>query len=273
MDAIHLSTVDGYKISAVVTRAERRDVVIWMHGITVDKDEYLGFFRDGAKWLGAEGISSIRFDFRGHGQSSGSSLDFSIIGQNLDVRAVVEFVHREFSPNARIHVIATSFGAPTAIFAAARYVESIESVSLIAPVLSYRRTFLEPETEWAKELFSEEQLRRLDESGRLYFEPEFCIGPRLVEEMQVIRPDIALAELQQRVLAVHGNRDSMVPFDATVQVCGGLDHVTLVALEGADHGFMHEGDDEGVGPQSIANRERLYRKCEENIRCALNTVS
>lgn len=273
MEDIRLHTVDGFDIAAVLTRADPRDVVLWMHGITVNKDEYLGFFRDGAQWLASQGITSIRFDFRGHGQSSGSSLDFSIVGQNLDVRAVIDFIQREFSLHVRIHVIGASFGAPPAIFAAARYFDSIESVSLISPVLSYRRTFLEPETEWAKELFSEEQLRRLDDSGRLYFDSEFCISPRLVEEMQIIRPDVALAELQQRVLAVHGNRDSMVPFDATVRVCGGLEHVTLVILDGADHGFMQEGDDEGVSPQSIANKERVYRTLEEHIRCRLNTTS
>ena len=80
MEDIRLSTVDGFDIAAVLTRADPRDVVLWMHGITVNKDEYLGFFRDGAQWLASQGITSIRFDFRGHGQSSGSSLDFSIVG-------------------------------------------------------------------------------------------------------------------------------------------------------------------------------------------------
>lgn len=273
MEHLRLSTVDGYDIAAVLTRAGTRDVVIWMHGITVDKDEYLGFFRDGAKALASQGISSIQFDFRGHGQSSGSSLDFSIVAQNLDVQAVVEFIQRQVSRKARIHVVGASFGAPAAIFAAARYIDRVASVSLISPVLSYRRTFLEPETEWAKELFSARQLRRLGDSGRLYFDSEFCISPRLVEEMRIIRPDIALGDLQQRVLAVHGTRDSMVPFNATAQVCRGLEHVTLVTLDGADHGFMQEGDDEGITPQSIANKEGIYRKLEENVLCTLNTTS
>src|SRR5205823_6108059 len=184
--------------------------------------EYLGLFREGAQWLGDRGITSIRFDFRGHGESSGSSLDFSIVGQNLDARAVMEFAQGEFPLAARIHLVGASFGAPPAIFTAARYSDRIASVCLISPVLSYRRTFLEPETEWAKELFSNDRLRRLDETGRLYFDSKFCIGQRLVEEMRIIRPDAALSELQQRVLAIHGNRDSMVPYDATSQACGRL---------------------------------------------------
>lgn len=267
MEEFRLHTLDGYHIAAVLTRADSSDVVIWTHGISVDKDEYLGFFRDGAQWLARKGITSIRFDFRGHGGSSGSSLDFSIVGQNLDTRAVIEFVQQEFSGRARIHVVGASFGAAPAIFAAARYSDTIESVALISPVLSYVRTFLKPETEWAKELFSDDQLRALYNSGRLYLDSTFCIGPRLVEEMWIIRPDTELRHLSQRVLAIHGNRDSMVPFDATVQACRGLEHVVFVTLQGADHGFMQEGDEEGLTPQSLANKEAIFRKLEDHIRC------
>ena len=96
MQTARLRTVDGYEIDAVVTHAESSDVVVWMHGISVNKDEYLGFFLDGAQWLVTRGITSIRFDFRGHGKSSGSSLEFSIVAQNLDVRAVLEFAQRQF---------------------------------------------------------------------------------------------------------------------------------------------------------------------------------
>ena len=264
MQTTRLRTVDGYEINVAITRAEPSDVVVWMHGISVNKDEHLNFFRDGAQWLATRGVTSIRFDFRGHGESSGSSLEFSVVAQNLDVRAVVEFAQRKFE-RARIHLVGTSFGAPPAIFAAARYCDVIASVTLISPVLSYKRTFLQPETEWARDLFSEAQLRNLDATGRLYFDSAFCICSRLVEEMWVIRPDAALRDLQQRVLVVHGDRDSMVPYDAAAVACRGLNHVRLVTLKGADHGFMHEGDEEGTTHQSIANKETIYGLLEEQI--------
>lgn len=267
MESLRVRTIDGYDISTVLSRRDPREVAVWMHGISVDKDEYLGFFRDGAQWFADKGISSVRFDFRGHGESSGSSLDFSVVAQNLDVRAVMDLAQRQFGSGARIHVVGASFGAPPAVFAAARYPEAVHSVSLIAPVLSYHRTFLEPETDWAKELFSPEKLRQLDDTGRLYFDSDFCIGHRLIEEMRIVRPATALADLQQRVLVVHGDRDSVVPYDATAEACRGLQHVKLVTLNGADHGFMQEGDEEGVSPQSIGNKESIYRMIEEHLRC------
>lgn len=267
MESLLVRTVDGFDLSTVLSRGASSEVIIWMHGIAVNKDEYLGFFREGAQRFADKGITSIRFDFRGHGESGGSSLDFSIVAQNLDARAIMGLAQRQCGPGSRIHVVGASFGAPPAIFLAARYPEAVHSVSLIAPVLSYHRTFLVPETDWAKELFSPEKLRQLDDTGRLYFDSEFCIGHRLVEEMRIVRPATALAELRQRVLVVHGDRDSMVPYDATAQVCRNLPHVNLVTLNGADHGFMEEGDEEGVSPQSIANKKRTYRMLEEHLRC------
>lgn len=267
MEEVRLHTVDDFEIKAVITDAKASDIVIWMHGISVDKDEYLGFFRDGAEWLVREGVTSIRFDFRGHGESSGSSLDFSIVGQNFDVKSVVEFARRTYGKlSIRIHVVAASFGAPAALFAAATYPELIHTVCLVSPVLSYRRTFLHPETEWATEVFSEKQFQDLEETGRLYLDSRFCIGHRLVEEMRIVRPDIALREIRQPVLVFHGDRDSMVPYDATVEACRDLGHVRLVTMNGMDHGFTCEGDEEGTAPSSIANKETIYRQLVRHLK-------
>lgn len=261
-----LQTVDGFEIATIITRSTSDRVVIWMHGIAVNKDEYLGFFRDGARFLVDYKVSSVRFDFRGHGDSSGSSMDFSVIGQNMDMKAVLQYVRKQSGlENPKVHLVAASFGAPPAIFAAARYPDLVRTVCLISPVLSYFRTFLRPETEWASELFTARHLKVAEEGGKLYMDKDFCVGARLVEEMHVIRPDIALAELRQPVLVLHGNRDSMVPYDATVQACDGLRHVKLMTMNGVDHGFMIAGDDEGVDGKSIANKKDIYRQIKRHI--------
>lgn len=268
MEQKHLvRTVDGFQLSLVVTEAGVRDIVIWMHGITVDKDEYLEFFLEGAHYLAQEGFTSIRFDFRGHGESSGNSLDFSVVGQNLDVKAVINYINEQIAhTRARLHVVAASFGAPPAIFAGARYPDAINSISLISPVLSYKRTFLEPETEWAAEIFSKEQFKALDEQGKLLFDQDFWIHLNLVEEMRIVRPDVGLRELRQPVLVFHGDKDSMVPYDVTAQVCRGVSNIRLVTMHGVDHGFMLEGDDEGMRAGSIENKLAIYRQISNHLR-------
>jgi uncharacterized protein len=264
--SVSIKTTDGFKLSAAVDSGDRPDCVVWLHGISVDKDEYLGLFKDGAEFLNASGYSSIRFDFRGHGKSSGSKLDFTVVGQALDTEAAVTYALQKLpiTPH-RIHLAATSFGAPPAIFAALRHPDVISTVALVAPVLSYRRTFLEPETDWAREIFNEESLERLYREGRLYFDDSFFVGQTLVEEMRLIRPDLALREVNQPVLIAHGDRDSMVPYDATVQACRGVRCVRLEPMAGIDHGHIAEGDDDGTSPASQENKKRLLALLLEHV--------
>ena len=92
--SLTIKTIDGFSIAAVHTLSEEKAVVLWLHGITESMDEYLGFFKDGAKYLSDQGIDSLRIDFRGHGKSSGTSLDFSIVGQMLDVESAINFIRR-----------------------------------------------------------------------------------------------------------------------------------------------------------------------------------
>ncbi len=118
-------------------------------------------------------------------------MDFSIVGQNYDVRAAIETVQTWRRSPARIHLVGASFGAPPAIFGALKFTSSVASVFLISPILSYQKTFIEPRTEWATELFSREKRNQLDRTGKLYMDSAFCIGHRLFGEIEVIQPDRA----------------------------------------------------------------------------------
>jgi len=267
MKSLRLRTVDGFEIAVVTHGRADQDVAVWMHGITVDKDEYLGLYLDGAEFLEERGIASVRFDFRGHGDSSGTPGDFTVVGQNLDLRAVLDYVATKFGgPNVRIHLIRSSFGAPPAIFAAYRYQAQIASLCLIAPVLSYQRTFIHPETEWAQEIFSIKNLKGLDKKGRICFDKTFCVGHQLVEEMHIIDPSTALSQVRQRTLIFHGDKDSMVPYAATRQACRGLRHVHFVTLKNTDHGYTVVGDDDGDAPATLRNKASIFRSIAGHIR-------
>jgi len=258
---VRLHTADGFEIATAIMPTAGDDIVLWMHGIQVDKDEYKGFFRDGARSVADAGFTSVRFDFRGHGQSSGSSVDFSVVGQSIDVAAVVRNVREKlWRTTSRLHLIASSFGAPAAIFAAAKYSSIVQTVSLISPVRSYRRTFLRPETPWAADFFTEANVDAIEGGGTICMDEDFHLSTRLIEEMRIIRPDLALAELTQPTLVMHGDRDSMVPYEATADACRGLPHVRMVTMRGVDHGYMVEGDEEGTDPLSIKNKDYIYQQ-------------
>jgi pimeloyl-ACP methyl ester carboxylesterase len=261
-----LKTVDGFSISAVHTVSKgARGVVLWLHGITVDKNEYLGFFEDGAEYLAEKGVDSFRFDFRGHGQSGGSSLDFSIAGQMLDLEAALDYLICYYQkPKLKIHVVGCSFGAPPAIFMAIRR-NIFGKLILIAPVLSYKRTFLEPETQWAKEIFNEKTLLKAKQTNRLFINPKFPISMRLIEEMVLTMPEIAFREVRQPTIVIHGDEDSMVPFGVSKSAVKHARCAKLKRFRHMDHGFNDADDEKGTSSRSIKNKQRMFKIIERHV--------
>jgi pimeloyl-ACP methyl ester carboxylesterase len=255
---IFLKTVDRFKIAATHTISEGKGVVLWLHGITVNKDEYQNFFKDGAEYLARFGIDSLRIDFRGHGKSSGSSMDFSVTGQMLDVQAAIAYLKNYYKKINSLVIVGCSFGAPPSLFAVEQYSKIVRSLVLIAPVLSYQRTFLKPETDWAKSIFNPLKLRKLEKTNKLFINPDFPISSHLIEEMKIIRPEITLQKIRKRISIIHGDADSMVPFQASKDLCKGTKSIKFIPFRGMEHGYADEKDEDGVGYQSIANKLRIY---------------
>jgi pimeloyl-ACP methyl ester carboxylesterase len=108
------------------------------------------------------------------------------------------------------------------------------------------------------DLFNPVTFAKLSRTGRLHLTPTFPIGLRLVEEMRVIRPDLAIREVTQPLLAIHGDADSMVPFDVSKTVLRGLPNAKFVPISNMDHGFTDADDDLGQGEKSLRNKITIY---------------
>lgn len=259
-----IKTIDGYDISAVHTISKGKGTILWLHGITVNKDEYLNFFSDGVKYLYDKGFDSLRFDFRGHGESSGSSLDFSIVGQMLDIDSVMEYLIGYYKKKSyKINIVGCSFGAPPAIYTAINYKKHVNKIILISPVISYKDTFLEPRTEWAKSIFNNKALSNLKKKKKLFIDKNFPISYRLVEEMKIIEPELAINNVTQSIVLIHGDSDSMVPYAVSRYISKKNKNIKFISIKGMDHGFMDQDDEEGVSKKSIGNKMCIYKIIEE----------
>lgn len=208
---VNLKTVDGFSIAGVHTIAHSKSVILWLHGITVNKDEYLNLFKDGAEFVGESGVDSLRIDFRGHGKSSGSSMDFNVTGQMIDIDSAIQYLKIFYkTEKIDLHIVGCSFGAPPSIYTALKQTEIVKSIILIAPVLSYQRTFIEPETEWAATIFNANTIAKLHKSNKIYFDKHFPVSMRFYKEMQLIKPEILIGDVKQSITIIHGDSDSMV---------------------------------------------------------------
>lgn len=250
---------DGIKLCEIFTTPPNpKCYVLMAHGIAMDKNEWNNFYVDIAQKLCKRNFSSLRFDFRGHGESSGPQSEITIIGELLDVRASANEIFKRWKNE--VAIIATSFGAGPAILYAAQNKDKVKCLVLLCPVLDYVATFLEPMVPWANESFNEAGFRHLDEKGYLLLDGVFEIGAKLIEEFRIIKPYEYLRNVDCPVLTIHGDKDSMVPYEISKEYGTPNKHSKFITLEGADHGFVAFDDETGESEESIKNRNLVIEQ-------------
>lgn len=101
---------------AVPEDGAKGPAVVMLHGFGSSRDEVGGLFAMQAEALAAEGIASLRIDFRGYGESSGDMADTTLEGLVADATAARSYLAEVDGVDAaRIGVIGYSFGAAVAM--------------------------------------------------------------------------------------------------------------------------------------------------------------
>ncbi|MEX2028334.1 MAG: alpha/beta fold hydrolase [Candidatus Curtissbacteria bacterium] len=81
---VKIKTPDGFVLDGVFNKVSPKGI-IFCHGTTMNKDRESIFTRV-EPLLNERGFSTLRFDFRGHGKSSGDPTgDFTISGEITDL--------------------------------------------------------------------------------------------------------------------------------------------------------------------------------------------
>lgn len=250
---------DRTNLCGILTNPNKaKGYVILAHGITMDKNEWENLYVDISQELCKKGFGSLRFDFRGHGESEGHQRDITIIGELLDVSASAEKITECWEGG--ISIVATSFGAGPAILYACQNEEKIKCVVLLCPVIDYVSTFIRPITPWAKETFNEESFKQLERKGYILLDGEFKLGAKLIEEFKVIKPYENLKEIKCPVLTIHGNKDTMVPYRISKKYGIPNEKSEFMTLKGADHGFVAFGDENGDSEDTLKNKRIVIDK-------------
>lgn len=236
---ITFTSLDGIKLSGIVSAdtANVSGAVILCHGITADKDES-GKFRELSQALSMAGLWSLRFDFRGHGESDNPHMGMTISGEIRDFEAAANYVLERFNA---FGIVAASFGAAAAILYSKRYPNRVRALVLWNPVLDYYQTFFRSKLPWGQSIFNERGYRELAETGFVTVPGKnFRIGKLLVEEMSKYAPYEELKHLECPVLTIHCTRDTKVPYSVSQQFGKPNSSSEFLSVE-SDHGF---GDQE-----------------------------
>jgi alpha-beta hydrolase superfamily lysophospholipase len=181
--------------------------VLYVHG--------LGSTRFGEKARALEAACSRRgwtfaaFDFRGHGESTGTLLELTGSGLLEDLTLVRDYLAAE-----GIHQlcpVGSSMGGWAAAWFTARSPRTVPACVLTAPALDFLHSRWERLTHAEREDWQR--------SGRLRVRNEWVdveIGYALVEERDQFPPEKLAADLARPLLIFHGVRDEVVSYRGSV---------------------------------------------------------
>lgn len=198
--------------------------VVWVHGAHSSRFQALDH---GAELLRARGYGILTMDLSGRGSSDGEYITYTL-NERHDVEASVRYLRSlaGVAPS-RVVVFGTSNGAAAAIYAAAA-LEDLPALALDAPYADLWRT-----AGSTLESRGGHPALRLPLSFFVYFRTGLSI--------RRIRPLEAIADIPGPVLFLHGDRDTQVPPEESLELhearlAAGLPSLRWV-LPGGEHGF------------------------------------
>lgn len=206
--------------------------VVFCHGFTGNKVEVHRIFVIMARRLERHGIASIRFDFRGCGDSTGDFLSTTIKGEIRDARHAVDFICSHAGiDKERVGILGFSLGGAIAAYAAGRD-PRIKALALWAPAAD----LLEEE----EQIRTEHEIRKVwkykavDYYGTL-------IGRDFIKEIPKIKPVNAIKKYNGPAIIIHGTDDHSVPLSHSASYYNVLKAKKLKVerhlIDGADHIF------------------------------------
>jgi len=232
---VSVRALDGTSIEAIVAKPDtesgtRSHMTLLLHGITTHKDEYGDTFQRLARELADAGEQSLRLDFRGHGDSKAPLTEFNVRTQLLDLLAVARWLSSEQDVD-RLRILAASFSAPAAITATLVLGQAVDKLVLLAPVLDFYETFVEPLTGWGEDNF-----------GR---------------DLLLVNVVPTLARLSCPVRILHGDQDGMVPLAVSKRVAAEYPNVALTVMDETEHGLAKAGDTDQESTLTASNYARV----------------
>lgn len=211
--------IEEGSVSAKFHEGENDKWIFLCHGFGGNKER--GNKRR-AEFMNDKGWSSVRFDFRGNGDSSGDFIEQNLSSRINDLKTVVEY----FNPD-RFHVFGTSFGGKVALHSAPK-LENIEGLFLKSPVtynsiMSGFRSAVE-------------------NKGSFEFIDGKPIDKRFFDDFESYSFEEVSEDIDVPVAIAHGREDTTVHLENSLDAAKHLEKDTSIyCLEGEKHSFSKEG--------------------------------
>ncbi|MFH0949291.1 MAG: alpha/beta fold hydrolase [Candidatus Aenigmatarchaeota archaeon] len=237
-EKLYFKNKDSLKLCGILTKPKRKTnkCIVLCHGITVDKEED-GIFTELAKRLTNVGFAVFRFDFMGHGESEGNSIDMTVTGEKQDLESAIKFLQKLGYKN--FGILGASFAGGAVSLFVPSHQNIVKALVLCYALIDYH-SLLEPKLPWPRKYFLKAAMKKLEKQGFVEIGSSgFKIGRNLVAEMRKLHPYNELLKLKIPILFVHGNKDIFVPYADSVKYSRLLKTAKLEIISGAQHGFYN----------------------------------
>ncbi|MEI6633652.1 MAG: alpha/beta hydrolase [Chlamydiota bacterium] len=208
--------------------------LVMLHGFTGHKIEPHQLFVKAARRFASEGILTLRFDFRGCGESEGNFEDLTIEGEIGDALKALDYVRgRGGVRRDRVGLLGMSLGGSIAACVAGMEPErdSLRCLVLWAAVADPRRAFGAKAAAAIVANFGKRPVH--DYFGN-------ALSQKLLDELYVFNPIERLRGYAGPALILHGDADASVsPDDALLyeEALSGRGDVELHMIRGSGHTF------------------------------------
>lgn len=234
-EKLYITSTDNIKLCALFSNLSDDKVVLLCHGIRGDKDER-GSFVTLAEKIQEEGYSTIRFDFRGHGESTGIDYEMTISKEIEDLESVIQFL--KDNGYKEIIILGASFGA--SIVSLVDYSKFYEVKALI-----FWYGALDNYEVLRTDKFLSEKNKKIAVKNGFYASHNkagklFRFGIPLFEEIDKYKPKDKIQINNLPKLFVHGLIDETISYKVSVDVHNKCTNSKLELIENGNHTFDND---------------------------------
>lgn len=246
-DGIPAHTVPGTLCIPTRFKNGTLPAVVMLHGTGCDRDETAKCFQLMASMMAEKGIVTLRIDFMGSGDSEASCTDYNYTSASLDAKAAADYLAAlDYVDPDRIAVLGRSQGGTNALLAAAKYPDTFHAVLSWSGALDLKPL--------AKDFDRAYAIARAD--GVYQASPDHKpLGERWFREVAETDVLSVVEDLQVPVLAINGNKDTLVAPNNAIRISYAAPRGTLYVVMGATHNY-------GVSSTDLS---RFFEAVEQSI--------
>jgi pimeloyl-ACP methyl ester carboxylesterase len=220
LSAVHETSSEG--------DVENRALIIMIHGFPGShKDAHNNVFQDIEYRQLKNGYDTLRFDFRGCGDSDGRSWDFTFQTARQDIKAVYEWAKKQGYKN--FHIVAEGLGA---CFALMEQSEEIKSFVFLWPLLFPSESYLKEYIEKGKAAPKEAPF--IDVEGQR-------VGKVMLKQLEECEISTYIQSTALPILILHGQKDEKIPFSQISHIRENATtslRIDITRFEDGEHGLL-----------------------------------